>query len=323
MRPKIDHDRLFKELIKTFFFEFLQLFFPALAVKLDRDSIEFLDKQVFTDVTEGDTHEADLVVKVRLSGEESFFLFHVEPQSTAQARFPGRMFSYFARLHQQHGKPVYPIAVLSYETPKAPAPRRYDMVIDGWRILSFRYRALQLNRMRWRDYVRNENPVAVALAAKMEMKPAERRRVKFECLRLLWTMKLDPARTRLIAGFINTYLRLPAADNSWVEEKMAAVAPESEGKKVLFWTDWHDQGFDQGLERGLEQGIEKEHGESKQRLLRTLERNYRRRFASEPPAGLREAAAKLDLDSLDSLNDALLDFIGPDDATTWLAGRSG
>lgn len=56
-----DHDRLFKELISTFFLEFLELFFPAVLNYLDRNSITFLDKEIFTDVTEGDRHESDLM----------------------------------------------------------------------------------------------------------------------------------------------------------------------------------------------------------------------------------------------------------------------
>ena len=34
----IDHDRLFKELLTTFFVEFLELSFPKLAASLERDS---------------------------------------------------------------------------------------------------------------------------------------------------------------------------------------------------------------------------------------------------------------------------------------------
>ena len=35
-------------------------------------------------------------------------------------------------------------------------------------------------------------------------------RVKLECLRLLATLRLDPARMQLISGFVDTYLRLSA-----------------------------------------------------------------------------------------------------------------
>jgi hypothetical protein len=61
----IDHDRLFKELLSTFFVEFLELFFPEVIAYLEQDSLEFLDKELFTDVTAGEQYEADLVVKAQ------------------------------------------------------------------------------------------------------------------------------------------------------------------------------------------------------------------------------------------------------------------
>lgn len=44
----MDHDRLFKEPLTTFFFEFLELFFPALIGCIDRSQAPiFLDKESF------------------------------------------------------------------------------------------------------------------------------------------------------------------------------------------------------------------------------------------------------------------------------------
>jgi hypothetical protein len=43
----MEHDRLFKALLTTFFVEFLDLFFPEMNQYLNRKSIEFLDKEVF------------------------------------------------------------------------------------------------------------------------------------------------------------------------------------------------------------------------------------------------------------------------------------
>ena len=93
---RIDHDRLFKELIETFFFDFVDLFLPEIAHYLDRDSISFLDKELFTDVTSGESHEVDLVVKGRFKGKETFFLIHIEAQSSSESGFARRMFRYFA-----------------------------------------------------------------------------------------------------------------------------------------------------------------------------------------------------------------------------------
>jgi hypothetical protein len=54
--------RLFKELLTTFFVEFLELFFPEVIVYLERNSLEPLDKEIFTDVTAGERYEADFVL---------------------------------------------------------------------------------------------------------------------------------------------------------------------------------------------------------------------------------------------------------------------
>ena len=54
----IDHDRLFKELLSTFFVEFLELFFPDVSEYLERDSLVPMDKELFTDVTSGERYEA-------------------------------------------------------------------------------------------------------------------------------------------------------------------------------------------------------------------------------------------------------------------------
>jgi hypothetical protein len=58
------HDQLFKELLRVFFREFLELFFPEVAARLDFARVVFLDKEVFTDVPEGSRRELDLVAQV-------------------------------------------------------------------------------------------------------------------------------------------------------------------------------------------------------------------------------------------------------------------
>ena len=96
----MDHDRLFKQLLTTFFVEFIELFFPALAAYLDRSSVTFLDKEIFTDVTQGERHQVDLVVEARFRDQPSYFLVHMEPQAERRAGFPRRMFGYFSRLNE-------------------------------------------------------------------------------------------------------------------------------------------------------------------------------------------------------------------------------
>ena len=62
----VDHDRLFKELLRTFFSEFVELFLPEVAGYMERNHLEFLDKEVLTDIASGERHVVDLLVKARI-----------------------------------------------------------------------------------------------------------------------------------------------------------------------------------------------------------------------------------------------------------------
>ena len=88
MPESIDHDALFKQLLRTFFFEFLELFLPDVAAYVERDSITFLDKEIFTDVKGKKKHVADLVAQARFRGRDAFFLLHTEPMARTEPDFP-------------------------------------------------------------------------------------------------------------------------------------------------------------------------------------------------------------------------------------------
>src|SRR6185437_14393185 len=113
---------------------------------------------VFTDVTSGQRHEADLVVRGQLAGEESFFLIHVEHQASAQRDFGRRLFRSFARLYEKHGLPIYPVVIFSYDEPFRDEPAKHRVEFLDKVVLEFNYEVIQLNRLQWRDYLRQENP---------------------------------------------------------------------------------------------------------------------------------------------------------------------
>jgi Putative transposase, YhgA-like len=204
----IDHDQLFKELLSTFFIEFLELFFPQVAAAIDPDSVSFLPQEYFADLTVGETKIVDLLAQVRLAGQDVGFLVHLEAQATRRAEFSKRMFFYFSRLHQKYLQAIYPIVVFSFDEPHREEPQQYCVEFDDFKVMEFNFKAIQLNRLNWRDFLNQQNPVAAALISKMRIDEADRPQVKVECLRLLATLRLDPARTQLISGFVDTYLRL-------------------------------------------------------------------------------------------------------------------
>jgi hypothetical protein len=304
-----DHDRLFKELLRTFFVEFVELFLPQVSAYLEPDSLVFLDKEIFTDVVAGERHTADLVVKARFRGHQSCFLIHTEPQAARRQRrgkFGERMFDYFARLTATHRLPVYPIALLTYDRPRDPEPDVWQVKFPDKVVLEFRYTVIQLNRLNWRDYLKQDNPVAGALMAKMGLADDERVPVKKECLRMIARLRLDPARTRLLTGFVDTYLRLTASEQERFSRELKAL-PEREREEVMeLTTSWKEEGIQIGLQQGRQE-------EAVSILLRML----RRRLGS---LSLRAEARvrKLTVSQLEQLGEALLDFEKASDLTAWL-----
>lgn len=317
----IDHDRLFKELISTFFLEFIELFLPQVYEYLEPESFTFLDKEVFTDVTEGDRYETDLLIQAQFRGKPSYFLIHIEHQSSSQRNFGQRMFRYFARLYEKHQYPVYPIVLFSYDQPLKAAPNSFNLDFPDLNVLAFNYRVIQLNRLNWRDFVDQPNPIASALMAKMRIAELDRPKVKVQCLRLMVTLRLNPAKMQLISGFVDTYLRLNETEERQFQTELDRIEPAVQEAAMQIVTSWMErgieQGLEQGLERGLEQGLERglEQGLQRQRSL--LLRQLRRRLERLPDA-LADEVGQLEFDGLDSLGEALFDFEALEDLLTWL-----
>ncbi|GBE94661.1 DUF4351 domain-containing protein [Nostoc cycadae] len=298
----IDHDRLFKELLTTFFWEFIELFFPEITAYLERDSITFLDKEIFTDVTAGEKYETDIVVKAKFRQQESFFLIHLEHQAYYQEAFDLRMYRYFARLYEKYSLPVYPIALFSYDRPKKVEQDFHQVAFPNKVVLQFNYDVIQLNRLNWREYLQQQNPVASALMAKMNIAPQDRPRVKSECLRLLATLQLDPARMQLISGFIDSYLRLNAQEKEIFQAEIAQFEPTQQEVVMQIVTSWMEEGIQQGLQQGE---------------LKVIQRQLTRRIGTITPE-LQEQLRGLSVTQLEDLAEALLDFSDEADLVAWL-----
>jgi predicted transposase/invertase (TIGR01784 family) len=305
-----DHDRLFKELLSTFFLEFLELFLPQVAREIEPDSVGFLPQESFADLTAGETKIIDLLAQVRLAGQEVGFLIHLEAQSSSKAEFARRMFFYFARLHQKYLQRIYPIVLFSFDEPYREEPNRYTVEFDDLKVMEFHFFPIQLNRLNWRDFLNQRNPVAAALMAKMQIDAADRPRVKVECLRLLATLRLDPARSQLISGFVDTYLQLNVEEEQVFQTEVGTLeGTEREGIMQIV-TSW--------MERGIEQGIAEGRTEGRAEGERSLVLRLLRRRVGTLPTSVEAQVQALDLPQLEALGEALLDFAQLSDLTDWL-----
>jgi len=234
----IDHDRLFKELISTFFVEFLDLFFPQVVREIDRNDIQFLPQEVFNDVTTGEKKEVDLLAQVKYRQQDTYFLIHIENQSYSQSEFTKRMFKYFSRLYEKYDLPIYPVVIFSFDEPKRLESTNHCVTFADLNVLDFNFKAIQLNQLSWRDYLSQKKPVAAALMAKMNIAPEERPQVKAECLRLLITLQLDPAKMQLISGFVDVYLNLNAQENQVFKATADRIGLSQEEKYMEIVTSW-------------------------------------------------------------------------------------
>ena len=297
----IDHDRLFKELLSTFFIEFIQLFFPDVMNYLEPDSVTFLDKEVFTDVTAGEKYETDLLVQAQFQGQSSYFLIHIENQSYNQADFNKRMFRYFARLHEKYDLPIYPVVIFSYDQPLLAADDSYQLEFPDFRVLEFNYQVVQLNRLNWRDFLNQPNPVASALMAKMQIAPEDRPKVKAECLRLLVTLRLDSAKMQLISGFIDTYLNLNESEEQAFRDEIGTIESEEKEEIMQIVTSW--------MRTGIQQG-------QASMVMRLVKHKFGK-IDSDVEAQIQ----KLSSPELEDLSEALLDFEKVSELTTWLSSN--
>ncbi|WP_235370300.1 hypothetical protein [Caldibacillus thermoamylovorans] len=89
---------------------------------------------------------------------------------------------------------------------------------------------MTLRKLRWRDFIQSNNPVAAALLCKMGFTEEERVEVKKEFLRMLVRMQLDPARQRLIYGFFERYLKLTDEEEKVLMQEVNKLDPELAAK---------------------------------------------------------------------------------------------
>ena len=261
----IDHDRLFKELIQTFFEEFIILFFPTMHEHIDFQHVSFLSEELFTDVTAGGKYRVDLLVETKLKGEDSLIIVHIENQSYVQPSFPERMFIYFSRLFEKYRKHIVPIAVFSYDTIRD-EPSTFTLQFPFGHVLNFHFFTVELRKQNWRNYIRQDNPIAAALLSKMGYTESERVELKKQFLRMLVRMELDEAKQRLLFGFFETYVKLSDEEERRLRSEVNEMETKEKEQVMELIISYEQKALEKGREEGVKQGIK----QGMKRLVQTM-----------------------------------------------------
>ena len=75
-------------------------------------------------------------------------------------------------------------------------------------------------------------------------------------MRLLVTLKLDPAKSRLISKFVDTYLRLNVQEESTFQAEIDKMGMTQKEEIMQTMTSWEEKGMEKGLEKGLERATQ-------------------------------------------------------------------
>ena len=162
------------------------------------------------------------------------------------------------------------------------------------------------------------NPVAAALMTKMKIEPRDRPRVVLECLRMIATLKLDPARQSFICSFMYAYLQLSAEELVVYNREIESISPEDREAIMKVVNPWEQQGIRIGEERGIHIGQDRGVRVGEERGTRSvLVRQLTRKFG-QLPADIHEKIGSLSQDKLGQLADAVLDFSALEDVQSWL-----
>jgi hypothetical protein len=148
--------------------------------------------------------------------------------------------------------------------------------------------------------------------AKMNIASADRPRVKFECLRLLLTLRLDMGKQKLISSFFDGYLQLTPQQTQQFEALVDTLElPEREEAMVLT-TSWKEEGRVEGRAEGLAEG--------RQEAMNLFLRFLTHKINGISPDTL-EKVRLLNVSQLEELAVALLDLSNPEDLETWLESK--
>jgi len=309
-----DHDRLFKELITLLFIEFLELFAPQIAALIDPDSIEFVDKEIFSEFIKSQEYEVDILVKCKIAGEQRFVLIHIENQAKKQGGFGGRMFDYFVVVRAKFGLRIYPIALFSYDAPKKAEQEVYTETEFGMDVVRYQFQPIQLNRLKWQDYIGSGNPVAVALMSKMNVAPEDRATIRREFYNLFTTGKLNNRQLRIIDEFMQSYLKLTTQEKEQIRAEMEPTMPtQAQPQYRTFLYEEHREAYEEGIEKGVAQGV---HSGAVRLTMRLLEDKF-----DTIDETMRQQITALPTETVEDLSVAVSRMQTEEDLQNWLTAH--
>jgi hypothetical protein len=303
-----DHDQFFKKLFHLFLGEFVGLFFPDWASKLDFSHPEWLDQELFPDPPDGERRVLDLVAQVTAretvpeprTGEPGWLvLIHIEIESAdGVAQFRPRMCGYYHGLRGRRRLPVLPIGLYLHVGLDGVGWDTYEESLWGRTLLRFEYPYVGLPALDGLAYLNGPSLLGVALAVLMRLPKERRAELKLEAMLRLNRSGGRGERSYMLELCVDRYFPLNDAEKA----EYAALKQSERGREVReMEIGWLEQGIQEGLQQGVVRG-----------RLELVRRQLEKRFGPLSAAA-RQKLESLTAEQLDDIGLAVLDATSLDE----------
>src|SRR6185295_8445187 len=203
------HDHLFKSLFQAFFRDLLLLVDANLASRLASEAaVEFLDKELLPDFSDGEHRVVDLLAAIPDSAGRRALLVHVEIERTARKAIGQRLWRYSLHLRVRHPEPLVSIVVFLRGGPPGSAWGAHVEETAGEEVVRFRYLSFVLSKLPAETLLARPEPLAWALAALARPSPLGRAQLKLEALRKIAGVQIRESERLLLINCVETYLTL-------------------------------------------------------------------------------------------------------------------
>ena len=254
---RISHDRLFKEFLYRFLPEFLWVFFPAEAERLNFATLQFLDKELIVNFAGQELRITDMVAEVATwDGVPETIILHVEIEGRDKQTLAQRMSEYYALLRIFRRKPVLPLALVLLSGAGGLQWQSYQETIFGHEVLHFRYGQVGIRDLSSRRYLAENSPVAAALTVLMQPEDESPALLKLIALEKVVDSELSDGDKLFLVEFMNTYAPTGALFDPREEimEKLADIEL-TWGERLR--AEGRDEGRDEGKLEGKLEGERK------------------------------------------------------------------
>ena len=264
--PPTAYDSPWKDILQTYFEEFLLFFFPQAHREIDwTRQPEFLDKELQEVVRDAELGRrfADKLVKLyRTNGEENWILVHVEVQSQEEDDFPKRIFSYNYRIFDRYDREVASLAILGDERANW-RPEQYGYQLFGCSV-DFRFPVVKLldYQLRLSELEASRNPFATVVMAHLAALETsgdrpKRLRQKLALVRRLYSQGFSRSDVLNLLAFVDWMLTLPLDLETEFKRSVEQLEAEFEMRYV---TSFERIARREELLEGIELGLELKFG---------------------------------------------------------------